>query len=63
MLLEVTVPRPVWRGPVKGVLANEVCELEVARSVEKWLSKRFEEEPVVAAQVLDQVIGRYVARR
>jgi DNA gyrase subunit B len=62
VLLDVTVPRPVWLGPVKGRLANEECELDVARLVQTWLSQRFEEEPRVAAQVLDQVIGRYVAR-
>ncbi|WNG47742.1 hypothetical protein F0U60_29145 [Archangium minus] len=62
VLLDVTVPRPVWLGPVKGVLADEECEFAVARLVETWLSKRFEEEPVVAERILDHVIARYVAR-
>ena len=29
VLLDVTVARPVWLGPVKGVLANEECAFEV----------------------------------
>lgn len=62
VLLDVTVARPVWLGPVKGVLANEDCAFAVASLVETWLGKRFEEEPVVAEQVLDHVIGRYIAR-
>ena len=61
-LLDVTVPRPVWLGPVKGVLANEECEFEVEQLVQTWLSQRFAEEPAVAERVLDHVIGRYIAR-
>ncbi len=62
VLLDVTVPRPVWLGPVKGVLANEECEFEVEQLVQTWLSQRFAEEPAVAERVLDHVIGRYIAR-
>jgi DNA gyrase/topoisomerase IV subunit B len=62
VLLDVTVARPVWRGPVKGELANEECEFDVASLVETWLGKRFEEEPVAAERILDHVIARYVAR-
>lgn len=62
VLLDVTVPRPVWRGPVKGVLANEECAYDVARLVQEWLSQRFDEEPKIAAQILDDVVGRYVSR-
>ncbi|WNG58245.1 hypothetical protein F0U59_28500 [Archangium gephyra] len=62
VLLDVTIPRPVWMGPVKGVLANEECEFEVSELVQTWLSKRFEESPEVAKVVLDFVIGRYIAR-
>lgn len=60
-LLDVTVPRPVWRGPVKGALVDEACGADVAWLVREWLSARFEQESAVAAQVLDQVIGRSVA--
>ncbi|WP_143195675.1 hypothetical protein [Archangium sp. Cb G35] len=56
------IPRPVWLGPVKGVLANEECEFEVSELVQTWLSKRFEESSEVAIVVLDFVIGRYIAR-
>jgi DNA gyrase subunit B len=62
VLLDVTVPRPVWLGPVKGELANEDCEFDVAELVQAWLRQRFEEEPAVAARVLDHVIARYIAR-
>ena len=62
VLLEVTVLQPIWLGPVKGEFANEECEFDVARLVQEWLSKRFEEEPRIAGQILDHVIGRYVAR-
>ncbi|PTL85616.1 hypothetical protein [Vitiosangium sp. GDMCC 1.1324] len=62
VLLDVMVARPVWLGPVKGELANEECEFAVASLVETWLGKRFQEEPVVAEQVLEHVIGRYIAR-
>ena len=61
VLLDVTVPRPVWLGPVKGELANEECEFDVTERVQAWLRQRFEEEPTVAAQVLDHVIARYIA--
>jgi DNA gyrase/topoisomerase IV subunit B len=62
VLLDVTVARPVWLGPVKGELANEECAFDVASLVEAWLGKRFEEEPVAAERILDHVIARYVAR-
>lgn len=62
VLLDVTVPKPVWLGPVKGELADEDCEFDVARLVETWLSKRFEEEPAAAERILDHVIARYVGR-
>ena len=62
MLLDVTVPRPVWFGPIKGELANPECEFEVAELVQAWLIKRFEESPEVAKRVLESVIARYIAR-
>ena len=61
-LLDMTVAHPVWVGPIKGTLANPECEDEVARCVHQWLRERFERESAVATQVLDQVIGRSVAR-
>jgi DNA gyrase/topoisomerase IV subunit B len=62
VLLDVTVARPVWLGPVKGELANEECAFAVASLVETWLGKRFEEEPVATERILDHLIARYVAR-
>jgi len=62
VLLDVTVARPVWLGPVKGELANEECAFDVASLVETWLGKRFGEESVVAERILDHVIARYIAR-
>jgi len=62
VLLDVTVPQPVWLGPVMGTLANAECEGDLARLVEHWLSERFEQESAVATQVLEHFIGRCVAR-
>ncbi|WP_434388599.1 hypothetical protein [Melittangium boletus] len=61
-LLDVSVPQPVWYGPIKGQLANPECEDDVARLVGAWLSERFEQESLVATQVLDQHVGRCVAK-
>ncbi len=62
VLLDVTVPQPMWRGPLKGTLANPDCVVDVQQLVQTWLGERFEAEPGIASQVLDQVIGRAVAR-
>jgi DNA gyrase subunit B len=62
VLLDVTVPRPVWLGPIKGELANPECEFEVAELVQAWLIERFEESPEVAKLVLESVTARYIAR-
>ncbi len=62
LLLDVSVPQPVWLGPVKERLANPECEDDVARLVGPWLSERFEQESLVATQVLDRHVGRCVAK-
>ncbi len=61
-LLDVTVDRPVWLGPVKGRLANEDAGFEVAQLVNGWLRTAFTHHPATAEQVLERVIACYVAR-
>jgi DNA gyrase subunit B len=62
ILLDVTIPQPVWNGPLKGDLVNEECEDDVFELVRVWLRKRFEAEPVVAEEILEHAIGRLIAR-
>jgi DNA gyrase subunit B len=62
VVLEITLPQPVWRGSIKGELANEECEFELSHLSSSWLQRAFAENPLVAEQVLDLVSARYVAR-
>ncbi|HEX8436982.1 hypothetical protein [Archangium sp.] len=46
----------------EGQGRNAFRGYDVTRLVQGWLGERFEAEPGIAAQVLDHVIGRSVAR-
>jgi DNA gyrase/topoisomerase IV subunit B len=62
VLLDVSIPQPIWNGPLRGELANEECESDVAELVRVWLSQRFEAEPMLAERILESILGRYIAR-
>ncbi|WP_157758747.1 hypothetical protein [Cystobacter fuscus] len=62
VLFEVSIPQPIWDGSLKGDLANEECEFDVAELVQAWLRQRFEAEPVVTERILEHALGRYITR-
>lgn len=62
VLLDVTVPEPLWYGPIKGHLANKRVEPDVEQLVQGWLGAAFAQHPATAEQILEFVIARSVAR-
>ncbi len=62
VLLDVTVPEPLWYGPIKGDLANKKVEPDVEQLVQGWLGAAFAQHPATAEQILELVIARSVAR-